>query len=95
MITFYRFKTCRQIYLKRVPNAIQENGNDETSKIVDVDKAIESSVGASPMKKISNSLKRLQNPALPSTRSGTASLEEPSTAKVADKKKSKENCNIM
>lgn len=83
----------RQIYLKETPNE-EDNTDEETSKIVDVDKAIRNSNGASPIKKIQTSLKRMHKPSLPSSENNQGCAEE-SQRCLADKKNSKEKCKVM
>ena len=54
----------RQIYLKEIPFEQEDKNIDTTSRIVDVDKAIENSNGTSPTQKMPTSFKQ-------STRSST------------------------
>ena len=88
------FTYFRQIYLKEIPYEEEEMNTDTTSKIVDVDKAIENGNGTGPFKKIQTSLKRIQKPSLPSTGNTQAFAEDLNKSSV-DKKNSKEKCKIM
>ena len=48
----------RQIYLKEIPFEQEDKNIDTTSRIVDVDKAIENGNGTAPMQKIPASFKQ-------------------------------------
>ena len=48
----------RQIYLKEIPFEQEDKNIDTTSRIVDVDKAIENGNGTGPLQKIPTSFKQ-------------------------------------
>ena len=48
----------RQIYLKEIPFEQEDTNIDTTSRIVDVDKAIENGNGTAPLQKIPTSFKQ-------------------------------------
>ena len=88
------FSLFRQIYLKTVPHKDQINCTEATSKVVDIDKAIENTEGSSPLRRLQTSLKRIHKTSHTSTQN-TAPSQEEAMATSADKKGSKEKCKVM
>ena len=77
--------------MKKIPSVYQENGIDKTSKIVDVDKAIEGNTRNSPIKKLQTSLKKVSKP----TDHNTLTSTEQKVKSTEDKKGNKEKCKVM
>ena len=78
--------------MKEIPTEEEENNPEATSKIVDVDKAIENGNSTGTFKKIQTSFKRIHKQSLPSTENSPADESKRSSA---DKKGSKEKCKVM
>ena len=77
--------------MKNIPSVYQQNGIDKTSKVVDVDKAIEGNTRNGPIKKLQTSLKKVAKPADHNTLTST----EQKVKSTEDKKGNKEKCKVM
>ena len=77
--------------MKKIPSVYQQNGIDKTSKVVDVDKAMEGNARNSPIKKLQTSLKKVSKP----TDHNTLTSTEQKCRSTEDKKGNKEKCKVM